>query len=186
MYDIVPTRTGSRIGWAATIALLSAVTSLALACAAPLAAVAAIGALAPRPRDGLWLATLAWAVNQAIGFGVLGYPTDPSTLAWGPAMLSAALVGVAIGRRAARTVPRVRQGIGAAAAGATAFGAAFIGFKTALLGWSLVLGGVHTALSPYWTAIQFIREGAVFAGLALGYRLAVAAGVPAAGRRAPA
>jgi hypothetical protein len=38
----------------------------------------------------------AWIVNQAIGFGVLGYPVEPNTFLWGFAIGAAALIATAV------------------------------------------------------------------------------------------
>ena len=39
--------------------------------------------------------TAAWIVNQAIGFGALGYPHDPTTIFWGLAIGAASLAATA-------------------------------------------------------------------------------------------
>ena len=54
--------------------------SLAFACATPFAAFAALaGAMLPLSA-ALLVVMAAWIVNQAIGFGVLGYPMEMNTL----------------------------------------------------------------------------------------------------------
>ena len=70
--------------------------SFAFACATPFAAFAAFaGATLP-----LWAAlpvvVAAWIVNQAIGFGVLGYPVELNTFLWGVAICAAALIATAV------------------------------------------------------------------------------------------
>lgn len=170
-------RDGTRL-WVGLLTATSAVTTLALACATPFAALAAVAATRMPVRAGVALMTLAWAVSQTIGFCVLDYPRDARTLAWGLAMLTAALLSFAGARAADRAVatggPAMRL--------ATAFGAGFVAYKVGLIVWSFVLGGVHTALSPYWTVRQFGREAVIVAVLALLYHALVAAGVPAARR----
>jgi hypothetical protein len=60
-----------------------ALTSFAFACATPFAAFAAIaGAMLPLSA-ALPVVLAAWIVNQAIGFGVLGYPIELNTFLWG-------------------------------------------------------------------------------------------------------
>lgn len=178
MTDHVSHRRSTLI-WVVLLTLASGATTLALACATPFAALAAVAATRMRARAGAALMLLAWAVSQGIGFGVLGYPHDPVTLLWGAAILSAALASIAAARVGAAAV----QSSGGVVQVATAFGTGFIGYKAVLLGWSFVLGGVHVAASPYWTARQFGREAAILLGLLALYRLLVAAGVPAAGGR---
>ena len=69
--------------WILLLTLTSTATTLALGCAMPFAALAALAALHLRQRDGLILLGLAWVANQAVGFGLMGYPHDPRTIAWG-------------------------------------------------------------------------------------------------------
>jgi hypothetical protein len=57
--------------------------SFAFACATPFAAFAALaGAMLPL-SSALPIVVAAWIVNQAIGFGVLGYPVELNTFLWG-------------------------------------------------------------------------------------------------------
>ncbi|MHA6722520.1 hypothetical protein [Sphingomonas sp. RS2018] len=164
--------------WVALLTAASGVTTLALACATPFSALAALAATRLPARGGYALMALTWAVSQAVGFFVLHYPRDETTLAWGVAILTAALAAMVVARLGAAAVATH----GAAMRLATAFGVGFLAYKTALLGWSLVLGGVHTALSPYWTARQFGQEALMLAGLVAMYHALVALGVPAARR----
>jgi len=65
--------------------------SFALACATPFAAFAVVAAaLLPR-RSALLVVIGSWLVNQTIGFGVLRYPINESTIAWGFVIGGAAL-----------------------------------------------------------------------------------------------
>ena len=164
--------------WVGLLTAASAATTLALACATPFAALAAVAATRLSARSGAALMVLTWGVSQGIGFGILGYPTDPTTLAWGVAMLTAALASIA----GARWGDRATMAHGGVVRLATAYGTGFVAFKLALLACSFVLGGVHVAASPYWTAVQFGREAAILVGLVALYHALVAIGVPAAGR----
>ncbi|RDE05643.1 hypothetical protein [Sphingomonas aracearum] len=159
--------------WVVLLTLASAGTTLVLACATPFAALAALAATRMRTRDGFALIALAWLASQLIGFCVLDYPRDPLTFTWGAAMLTAALAAVAAARWGARANPSPLVSL------ATAFGTGFVAYKAALVAWSLVLGGVHTALSPYWALRQFGREALILAGLMLAYQALVRLGVPA-------
>ena len=84
--------------WMGLVVLATVLLSRALACAMPFAAVAALGALCAGRRDGVLLVLLAWAANQAVGFGLLHYPVDATTLAWGGAIGLATLAGWACAR----------------------------------------------------------------------------------------
>jgi hypothetical protein len=57
--------------------------SLVLSCIMPFAAIAALAAGALPLRRALLLVALVWALNQAIGFGWLGFPRDAPTVLWG-------------------------------------------------------------------------------------------------------
>jgi len=83
-----------------------ALASFALACATPFAAYAVVaGAMLPLP-GALLVVTAAWLVNQAIGFGVLGYPHNMNTLLWGLAIGVAALVATVASKAVLRVLPR--------------------------------------------------------------------------------
>jgi len=83
-----------------------ALASFALACATPFAAYAVVaGAMLPLPA-ALMVVTAAWLVNQAIGFGVLGYPHDTNTLLWGLAIGVAALAATVASKAVLRILPR--------------------------------------------------------------------------------
>ena len=67
---------------------------------APLAAFAAVSGLALDRRRALAIALLVWLGNQAVGFGVRGYPLSAVAFTWGAMMgLATALVTVAVGLR---------------------------------------------------------------------------------------
>jgi hypothetical protein len=164
--------------WVGLLTVTSAAATLALSCAMPFAALAAVAATRMPARAGFALMALAWAVSQAIGFCVLDYPRDPLTLTWAFAILTAALAGQAAARLSLVLVraphPAVRIGV--------AFGSAFIAYKLTLVAWSLGLGGFHTAVSPYYAAIQLGRQALILAGLLALYHALVALGLPAARR----
>lgn len=161
--------------WVALLTAASSVTTLALGCATPFPSLAALAAVHMRRRDGLALMLLAWAVSQLAGFALLGYPRDASTLAWGVGLGTAA-VGSALASYAALSSLRYRA---VAARLGLAYAAGFTAFKAIILGWALVLGGVHTAMAPDLIAEQFVRNAAILAGLYALYRIFIAAGVPA-------
>ncbi len=166
---------GASALWVSLLTAASMATTLALGCATPFPSLAALAAVHMRRRDGLALMLLAWAASQAIGFALLGYPRDGSTLAWGAALGTAA-AGSAFAAHAALRALTYRS---VAARLGLAYAAGFAAFKAVILGCALVLGGLHTAMAPDLLAEQFVRNGAILAGLYLLYRLLVAAGVSA-------
>lgn len=164
--------------WIVLLAAASIVTTLALACATPFTALAALAATQMRQRDGIALMVLAWAASQAVGFGALAYPHDAGTMLWAVALGMAAVASVVAARAVvARAGPQ-----GDLARIALAYVAATLAFKLVILLWSFGLGGVATTLSPAINARQFVRNGAILVGLVILYRGLVALGLPAAPR----
>lgn len=161
--------------WIMLLTLASMATSFALACTAPVAALAALAAVHLRRRDGIALALAAWGANQAVGFLFLHYPHDPKTLLWGLGLGTAA-AGSAIGAYAALARLRLRS---TAARLAIAYVAAFVAGKLVTLCWAAVLGGVAITLHPGYSLDQFLRNGAILIGLYAFYRLLRALGMPA-------
>ena len=161
--------------WVSLLTAASTATTLALACATPFPALAALAAVHMRRREGIALMLLAWAASQFVGFFLLGYPRDGSTLAWG-AGLGTAAVGSALAGYAVLNALTYRS---VAARLSLAYAAGFTAFKGIILAWALFLGGLHTAMAPDLLAEQFLRNGAILIGLYALYRGLVAAGVPA-------
>jgi hypothetical protein len=89
----------------ALLTVSCAIASFAFACATPFAAFAVIAAAMLRLRPALLVVTGAWLVNQMIGFGVLHYPIDASTIAWGFVIWVAALAATAASTIVLRTLP---------------------------------------------------------------------------------
>ncbi len=131
--------TGDRAELAWHVLLLAAAigSSFTFACVTPFAAFAVLtaGTLPWRRAFGMTLAI--WAANQLLGFGVLGYPPDGITFAWGVAIglaaLAATLAAAAsfwMARRQAlwRRLP-------------TAFIGAFAAYEIVLILTALLLGG---------------------------------------------
>ena len=131
--------------WISVMAAVSIASTLVLACAMPFEALAAFAALHFGRRDGIWLTALCWAANQAIGFGLLHYPVEFTSLAWSPGLLLAALAALGAARSVAGRLARWQAWVRAPAALAVAF----VAFKAVVLVFALILGGVSTTLSPY-------------------------------------
>lgn len=166
---------GASALWVSMFTGASTATTIALACATPFPALAALAAVHMRRRDGLALLFLAWAASQFVGFFLLGYPRDGSTLAWGIGLGTAA-AGSALASYAALRALDYRS---VAARLGLAYAAGFTAFKGIILLWALALGGLHTVMAPDLLAEQFVRNGAILIGLYVLYRALVAVGVPA-------
>lgn len=173
---------GASALWLGLLTAASTATTLALGCATPFPSLAALAAVHMRRRDGLALMLLAWAASQFVGFLLLGYPRDGSTLAWGAGLATAA-VGSTLASYAALGALAYRS---VAARLSLAYAAGFTAFKAIILGWALVLGGLHAVMAPDLLAEQFVRNAAILIGLYALYRALIAAGVPAPSQAATA
>lgn len=82
--------------WIAIVAVASILFSLALACAMPFAAIAAVAGSFLTRRMAVALTAFAWVANQAVGYLVLDYPRTWDSYAWGAAIGLAAVASVAV------------------------------------------------------------------------------------------
>jgi hypothetical protein len=114
-----------------------ALASFVFACATPFASFGVIAAATLPLGPAFLVATAAWLVNQAIGFGALHYPVDGSTILWGIVIGAAALAGTA----AAALVLRLVQRTSAVIAFALALVAAYAAYEMALFAATPFLGG---------------------------------------------
>lgn len=162
--------------WIALLTAASLGTTWSLACMTPFAALAALAAMHLRRRDGLTLMGLAWAASQLVGFGLLGYPHDPATLAWGAGIGFAALASALAAYGALALLPVAATSLRLT----TSFAAAFLGFKLGLTPFALVLGGIDITWSPTILAAQLPREAAILMVLFALYHVLVRLGVPEA------
>jgi len=114
-----------------------ALASLAFACATPFAAFAVFAGVALPLPIALVVVAVAWIVNQAIGFGVLGYPIDLNTMFWGGAIGTAALIATIVSAAVLRVVTRLSAPIGL---GLTLL-AAYAAYEIVLFAFTPILGG---------------------------------------------
>lgn len=163
--------------WIMLLTVATTLSTLALACMTPFASLAAVAAVHMRRRDGVLVMLSTWLVNQAIGFGLMHYGGDPSTIAWGFGIGAATVAAVLSGGAAAARVVAYPAKL------AVAFVAAFVAFKAVLALCALGLGGIEETLAFRYTGPQIVREALFVVGLVALYRGLLALGVPAA--RAP-
>lgn len=159
--------TGTAI-WTALIAGLTVVGSYGYACAAPLAAVAAIAALTLDRTNGLILIGLAWIINQAVGFLLLSYPHTADTYLWGAAIGAGAFAGFLAARAVSRTFAHPLIGW------AVAFLTAFVFYQLGMYFGALVFTDPASAFTTEIVNEVFVINAVAYAGFALVYRLAVA------------
>ncbi|MEM6848306.1 MAG: hypothetical protein AAF580_09565 [Pseudomonadota bacterium] len=143
----------------AWLAIASVFFSLALACAAPFAGLAATAALFLSPRHTLAAAVAGWAANQAVGYGLLGYPMDAESFAWG------AVLGVSAVAAAAAALASMRMAH-AVIAPALAFLLAFAAQQATVFAATAILPSHHDAFAPSVIAALFATNALAFALLA--------------------
>ena len=151
--------------WSLVLVGAAMLYSFALACGMPFAALGALAALALPLRAAFATAILGWLANQLVGFGFLGYPTDPSTLAWGLALGISAIAAVA----AARMTWNVTKHFPVVVASALALAVALVAQQTVVYAASWPLPSHPSAFSmPVlwqigWTnALAFVVLGVLY------------------------
>ncbi|QDP26420.1 hypothetical protein [Bradyrhizobium cosmicum] len=137
-----------------------ALASFAFACATPFAAFAVVAAAMLPLRPALLVVTGAWLVNQSIGFGVLHYPIDGSTIAWGLVIGAAALLATIAASSILRMLPQGRTPLMLA----LALVAAYAVYELALLAATPLLGGEGAFTAAIVTRIG-LTSAAWLAGL---------------------
>lgn len=164
-------KTAAATVWIGLVAAASVLGSLAFACAAPLAAIAALAGLKMRTCEGLALVGAAWLANQLVGYLILGYPQSWDSFGWGAAIGVASLLAFA----AAALVARLRApAIAAVAAG---FLAAFAAYEAALFAATAVLPSSEAAFSGA-AVLRILEVNAVaLVLLLLAHRAAAALGL---------
>lgn len=162
--------------WIALLAAASVLLSFRLSCATPFAALAALAAIHMKRNEGFALVGLAWALNQIVGFGFLGYPHDAQSYAWGAAIGVAALATFAA---ASAVAPRLAH-LGRYTMMAGTLAVAFVVYQIAIYAPAAVLPSSELAYS--WPIIGQIAlvNALVFPALLLAHRGAEMLGLTAA------
>ena len=161
--------------WLVLLGTASVLATFALACAAPVAAFAALAALYMQRTRAMILMVVTWFAGQVVGFGFLHYPRDAGTLVWGAALLICAFFTLEV----AMIVARQTENRGPAVRAVAVLALAMIAFKIAIYLFGMVLGGNDGAFAPAvvfkfaWTNL------ASFVFLLVLNRLALAAGLVA-------
>lgn len=123
--------------WLAFMIAASVALSLGFACAAPLAAFAAMLALTMDSKSAVLLTGAVWLANQAVGYACLGYPVTTNSIAWGAVLGLAAIVAMLAARWSGTRFARLSE----AATPAVAFAAAFAAYEAMLFAAALTLLG---------------------------------------------
>ena len=164
--------TNRRYLWLAMLTAASLIFSYGLACAAPMAAFAAIGALTLPRREAVILVVAVWLANQLAGFVLLDYPTSANSIAWGVVIGVAALAGLV----AAQIVAARMANQNPIALWISAFLAAFVVYQIALFIPGVVALGGLASFAPAVVLEVFLLNAMAFAGLAGFHRIGIATG----------
>lgn len=160
--------------WILLLTAASTLTTLVFACATPFPSLAGLAAIHMNRRDGVLLMVAAWIVSQTVGFCFMGYPWDAATALTGFAIGTAAIAGIL----AASLVDAQLREKNTLVRLVVAYVAAFGAFKVAIMLWAPIMGHADAALSLQIMARQFVRYGAILAGLYVFYRGLTAIGLP--------
>lgn len=154
--DMNSTRGG--IAWPLTLAVAALIGTLASACMMPFVAIAvASAATMTRPQAAMAIGGI-WAINQLLGFGLLGYPLTAYAITWGVALGVAAVLTMLLAERmlgnqgvlGVRILP--------------VFVVAFSAYEAILFGFALVAGGTGT-FTPAIVSQILLNDALCFAGL---------------------
>lgn len=165
----LPAPVGSSIAPLFCLLLLTAacgLASFAFACATPFAAFAALAAAMLPLSNALPVVVAAWIVNQAIGFGVLGYPVELNTFLWGFAIGAAALIATAVSALVLRLLPAIGRPVELA----LTLLAAYVAYEIALFAFTPVLGGAAASTITVIAHIGLLNVLWMI-GLVLAYKL---------------
>lgn len=146
--------------WASLLAVTTISGTVVFACMMPFVAVATITALSLPRKIGLAALTACWLGNQALGFGLMGYPWDVPTFAAGFSLLAASLVAFVIAEWSAPdlssrwTLP--------------AFVAGFVGYELTLAAYAM---GDLSMFTPEIIALIAWNDAIWFAALWLAWQM---------------
>jgi hypothetical protein len=158
--------------WSAILGTCAIFGSYFFACVFPFAAIATIAALTLDKRRAAILVGAVFAVNQIVGFTLMHYPQDASTIAWGVVIGVAAFASLF----AARSVLRGRSDIVSPYA-LVALLAAFVVNQGVMLAYALFTTGIEN-FSPTIVATVGLNDAAWFTGLCA-LRLVMTRALPA-------
>lgn len=150
--------------WLAILVGASVAFSLGFACAVPFAAFGAATALTLNTRDALVLTLAGWLANQFVGFTLLAYPWDASTLTWGVVLGVVAVLSTVAARAASARLGAAHWSLNVLAA----FAAAFVVYEGSLYLVSAAwLGGTEDFAPAIVTWILELNAAACIGLLAL-------------------
>jgi hypothetical protein len=165
-YEVLQPHQVGRAIWIALIATSGICLTPLFACVTPFAALAALAALKLSRSDMFAVVGLVWLANQAIGFGILGYPWTWDSAAWGFAIGASAGFSAVAARGLCISRP-------APLAVSLPFVAAFASFELGLYAAGYLLPVSEGAFSASVVAHVFLINVVALCGLMSVYRLAI-------------
>jgi hypothetical protein len=164
--------------WLSLLIAASAALTTWFACITPFVAFGVMAATTLSRRNALGLTVAVWLANQAVGFGLLHYPSTGTSVAWGVAIGGAAVIGTLTAQWAIGRLGSSRSAVQAIAA----FVSAFALYELALYVVALsILGGTRAFAAPIVGQVLVVNTAA-FIGL-YGLNQAVTVGIAYLGRR---
>ena len=156
--------------WIALIVITGVCLSTFFACATPFAALATVAALKLGRRDAMVVVGMVWLANQAIGYGLLGYPWTWDSAAWGLAIGASADLAVLAARALSTDRP-------APLAVSLPFVAGFATFELGLYVAGFVLPGSEGAFSASVVGQVFVINALSLCALMAVYHSAMLVGL---------
>ena len=168
--------------WIGLLVGAATVASAAFACAAPFAAVAMLAAATLPLRQALAATAALWIGNQIVGYGLIDYPVDGESIAWGIIVGAASLVATFVthhvGKVATHQSTLIRLAILFIAAFATyqiglLLGSAFVsahgGMAIDIVAYVAFINGTWTiGLGAAYAGLQMVARSTAVTGLRRG------------------
>ena len=149
--------TTAALTWTAILGATSIFGSYFFACVFPFAAMATLAALTLDLRRGALLVGASWLANQIVGFTLMNYPHEFSTVALGVSLGIGAFAAFAIARLVLRLIA---QPLGML----VALVAAFIGYQIVIYAGALGFGGADNFSAAIIRGVA-LNDAVWFAGL---------------------
>jgi hypothetical protein len=159
--------------WIGILTAASPLFTVFLACATPFVAFATLAALNMRSRSAAVLIGFVWFVNQAVGYGCLGYPWTAASFGWGIALGGASYVALFTAQRISGSLRAASEAV--ATAGALI--SAFVAFKAVIFGVSYILAGTGSAFTWPVVGRTFAVNTLALVALLLLHRMALQVGL---------
>jgi hypothetical protein len=153
--------------------------SAAFACVTPFVALATLSALKLHRRHAFAVIGMVWLANQAVGYGLLGYPWTWNSLAWGLAIGASAGLAVLAATALSTTRP-------APLAVSLPFVAGFAAFEFGLYGAGFILPGGDGAFTASAVGHVFLINAVMLCGLVAAYNVVAMAALPISRRASTA